>query len=721
MLTPNYLNSTDFVEYCQQLEASTPLSIENFISSLNEKEFKLIFRQYLLNKYHRQNYLFINNSINIDNEHNQILSKFRDNVVLQQTYFNDFNIPVYLLAYLFSFLSYNELCKLASVCSGFLFAKTKYSRLCHHHIVLSHKFFVNVFRNNIDLQQHLTHFRHITIKSSYHSSEYDYRQKNNSQVFNYIIDTIIHNSSKTLEILEIDIPMNQHYGNIYYDTKILLKYIMNRFTELKQLKRLYWREYIHIVSNTNNEAGALFNGIRKQIAMKFPNLEHLHIHNLCDLKIMVPKITNLTHLTLTRFPIYHLFNTRSRHINGTNSNGLAHIAQNLVNLRELNICCTIEHERDFIGFNYDYITMINDNNQIMNENTILRNNQNNNEIMNANILSRNNENNNQIMNETTISTNANTPTNTPNKSSNTLKNISTSKIQPNMSLKKLNLSFLVNPAFKNKCNILDSVIAYSFITFPNINQFEFKFIYSSLFGLLSKRLKSPAIYRIKWKKLFELLLNEKQRYINHYRYEIDDNLNEKQQYHHTIEPLKIIKFNQISCPDICDALQNLIDIKSKYLKLEHILANIVSFSGINATKLNKIFGLIKLLLLEQQDLKKLEIFTGKGYIHTQTPEQNEYVHNVFPINSLIYYTKYIRQLLFIPNINLEYIHLQFSETKTNKLISQQLSQILSQITSIILEQIKITTKHKRFLKFWFKNTDNYYSFDQNKLCLAFFD
>ena len=679
MLQPqHYINSTEFVEYCQRLETSTPLCIEKFVSSLDEHEFKLIFRQYLLNKYRNQNVTCISfiplsdtHDHTYDDKHLQILKKFRTNMALQKNYFNDFNIPVYLLAYLFSFLSYNELCKLATVCSGFLFAKTKYSRLCHHHIELTHKFFVNIFRNqshSINLPQHLSHFKYISIKSSYHSSEYDYRQKNHSHIFNYIIDTIIFNSQDTLQKLEIDIPMNQHYGNIYYDTKILLKYIMNKFNKLPALKQLYWREYVHVVSNSDEHV--LFTDIKTKISKKFPNLQRLCVYNLSDLMIIIPKCNHLIHLSLMRFPIYNLF--------FTNRIILSEIARCLPNLQSLNICCTIEHERGIFPFD-------------------------------------------------------------KNNYSNTMK---TSQINQNMSLEIFSLSFLVNPTFKNRCCVLDSIIAYSFITFPNIYQFEFKFIYSSLFGLLNKRLKTPAIYRINWKKLFRLLINEKQKTL-------------------MANPLTVIKFNQISSPDACEAIHHISEIKSKYFRLEHFHANIVSFQGINAIKLNKIFKLINSLLLSHNHMKKLEIFTGKGYAHTQSPEQNEYIHNVFAINSLIYYTKYLQQILLLPMINLKYIHLQFTETKTNKSVSQQLAQFLTQISpqinnkithktinkicdktttqtarqmaiktptmsnnsieTIILEQVKISTKYKQFLNFWFKNSKHYYEFEQNKLNLTFFE
>ena len=318
----------EYVEYCQQLQEASSRSLTQFTESLDETEMKTIVRQYLFSKLEKT--LSPSDAAIFDKFHRYLETKHL------HTQHAEFTIPMELLAYTFSFLSYNELCACAPTCSFFLFTQTRFPKLAHHHVQLTHHLVVHYLKmmtQNPYQKLPLKYFHHIVINCAYHSG--DSRQNKRADLYDQFIESIIQTSLDTLETLHIAIPNNLRFGDANFDKKIILQHILNTFDTFPELRTLKWEETLRIVNPIT--IWHALTEIESSIGAKLRQLDTFHMMSLQNV-VVIPKLANLRQLNLEYYAC-HLF-CPDRGI-------IAYIADNLPQLVELNISGGIDRENEF--------------------------------------------------------------------------------------------------------------------------------------------------------------------------------------------------------------------------------------------------------------------------------------------------------------------------------------------------------------------------------------
>eukprot|EP01084_Bolivina_argentea_P277699 474207_1 len=226
---------------------------------------------------------------------------------------NLLSIPAQVLAYSFQYLSYKNVCKIQHTCIYFTYLNKRYPALTHYYLRFDRTLFLNIVKHRTDLH-FLSYFKHIAIKYVYYNldSRYsEYAKKRHTELFKYILKTIITQNISGLQILEINVIYDYEYLTNRARRELpqfnLLLHILNEFDGLS-LQKLIWNDDIFKITN-NYSMQQLITEIQTKLISKVNSLKHFEFgiddYNLMQgnlpvstltRSIIIPAINNYTHL-----------------------------------------------------------------------------------------------------------------------------------------------------------------------------------------------------------------------------------------------------------------------------------------------------------------------------------------------------------------------------------------------------------------------------------------
>eukprot|EP01083_Nonionella_stella_P273849 929230_1 len=136
------------------------------------------------------------------------------------------SVPMEILSYSFSFLSFRELSVIQRVCLYFMNSSTKYSNLSHYHLNIDRRFATNAMSNQLNLNL-LTHFKSICVT---------YAPKTVIASM-YLIQMITKQNQTSLQTLTVD-----YRGIAAGGTGgVVLNHILNTSPSFPALHTICWR------------------------------------------------------------------------------------------------------------------------------------------------------------------------------------------------------------------------------------------------------------------------------------------------------------------------------------------------------------------------------------------------------------------------------------------------------------------------------------------------
>eukprot|EP01083_Nonionella_stella_P033788 92469_1 len=233
------------------------------------------------------------------------------------------SVPMEILSYCFSFLSFRELSIIQPVCLCFVNSSTKYSKLSHHHLNIDHHFVWQAMTNQVNLNS-LTHFKSILITHEW----------NKVTMFRHMIQLIITRSQTSLQSLTVCL----HRGLV---GEVILHLILTTVPVFPALHTIRWkRGDSHGRSDSHNRCWSCgpwrfriqrlsYDALVKVMRQRVPYLHHLEIMSkIYDMEGRIQSIVDCATLNSLHLTNNALLST----------NVIPHILFKMQHLNDLYIC-----------------------------------------------------------------------------------------------------------------------------------------------------------------------------------------------------------------------------------------------------------------------------------------------------------------------------------------------------------------------------------------------
>eukprot|EP01083_Nonionella_stella_P071502 192081_1 len=218
------------------------------------------------------------------------------------------SVPMEIMSYSFSFLSFSELSIIQRVCSYFMNASNKYSNLSHHHLNIGSRFVRNAISNQLNLNS-LTHFKSICI--TYQSAHI--------RLFTYVIQKIITQSQTSLQSLTIDFSVSYSYRPDGMIGDVMLYLILNTVPLFPALHTIHWRRGDRDSCGRSGRGYSSwrfrvhrfeYNALVKVMRQRIPRLLHLEIKTKSyDMEGTIKSIVDCATLNSLRLTNHSLLST----------------------------------------------------------------------------------------------------------------------------------------------------------------------------------------------------------------------------------------------------------------------------------------------------------------------------------------------------------------------------------------------------------------------------
>eukprot|EP01083_Nonionella_stella_P270145 914527_1 len=299
------LNLWSFIKSTKATELASLKSLQKFVLLLNKEQLSHLIQCYLQSRLSKSN-SFKSNGLTMKQTADQFFNheptknplppidkqiisklnskyklKYHKKVLAKTTQQKSDNqrhllsIPTHVLAYSFQFLSFKELCKAQSVCVHFVYLNKQYPALTHYYFKMNVRFRQKAMRSRV-LLSNLSFFKHIFITAVYCCNADAWTAGKNrqrrSQLFQYILKTIIQQSKSSLDTLDINIYDADNVINSALNKPEfnVLLYIMKEFDQLSISKLIWDRDYFK--PSTNCTMSQMLQQIQTQFVITFPKL-----------------------------------------------------------------------------------------------------------------------------------------------------------------------------------------------------------------------------------------------------------------------------------------------------------------------------------------------------------------------------------------------------------------------------------------------------------------
>eukprot|EP01083_Nonionella_stella_P157743 512468_1 len=296
------LNLWSFIKSTKATRLAPLKSMQKFILSLNRTELTHLITSYLHSKLSQSN-SFDGDGLTLDRTANALLrNESSDNTLgtidkqivakLNAQYGGNMepnndecnpkhllSIPQQVLAYSFQFLSFRELCQAQTVCVHFMYLNKQYPALTHYYLKIDTKFCQNAMRYRVCLSN-LSSFKHVDIKTAYYGmgTYCSADKKRRSQLFQFLLRTIIRQSKSSLDVLSIHVPsLTGEVLNSTFECPpfSVLLYIMHEFDQLP-ISKLFWRQD-YVKPSRDCSMSQVLVAIQSKFVHFFPRLTSLSL------------------------------------------------------------------------------------------------------------------------------------------------------------------------------------------------------------------------------------------------------------------------------------------------------------------------------------------------------------------------------------------------------------------------------------------------------------